>query len=681
LTVFFSLLLILDSFFFFFSVPSHCLLSSRLPNKEVPQLIWLLNEGDIDFCDLNEEQIINHFEGISRYLTTKQGFCELSKDFHEIQQNSNEILPRSYNLGNSTDRDDFIDDFRLTTTIILLKLYLLSRVIEMLKIPNVSIFPPSTSSSSSSSTSTASASAMNDTILKNALFVGLWEIRIKVYGEYPGVNNSKYFKDREASSSLNEEEWYYLLSYYYSILQYHSDRYRNNHFIETLFLSFSSALKATAGYPTSATSKASIHPSSSFSLSSTTSSTPVASTFSTSSSGVASRSGSSSCSSSSPSSSSSYCISSFILSYFSFFYSSLTPLDYKVLKILELFKVMDSQFSLNGYMNIWIIKSPDSSCGIGMRLASRLEEILEVEKSMSGRIVQKYIENPLLIPSLSSSSSSVPPMISSSASTSLLGKTRKSLSSSFTPPAMAPAPAPALAPASAFAPLFLSSNKFDIRVWVLITSLSSSSLTAYIYSTVYGRRCSSFYSNDLSTLNNHFIHLTNYTLQKKHKKFKNKLKKEKEKENSVPVPAAVAAPEVKEILIRRKKKSAGDDLKDTIDIEEEVFDEEEEEGNEEDEVSSDDDEKSVHSKQSISSTRSATKIRHICKEARASPSPATPVDSNAANNNDTELLIRKLLFPLVFLDFWFFLFTSLLFSSLLFSSLLFSSLLFSFRSL
>jgi hypothetical protein len=593
----------------------------RLPNKEVPQLIWLLNEGDIDFSDVNEEQIVNHFEGIARYLTTKQGFCELSKDFHEIQQNSNEILPRSYNLGNSTDRDDFIDDFRLTTAIILLKFYLLSRVIEMLKIPNVSIFPPSSSSSSSSA---STSSGMNEVILKNALFVCLWELRIKVYGEYPGVNNSKYFKDRE-TSSLNEEEWYYLLSYYYSILQYHSDRYRNNYFIEYLFLSFSSALKATC--PTSTGPKDFIRPSSSFSPLSTSSAAAPSPTFCSSSTSISSVSSSLS--------SSSCCISSFILSHLSFFFPFLNPLDYKVLRILELFKSIDSQFSLNGYMNIWIIKSPDSSCGIGMKLASRLEEILDVEKSMSGRIVQKYIENPLLIPSISSSTS-IPPLIPSSAVSSQ-GKNRKSMlpSSSVTPPITFSASA-----ASTAAPLFLSSNKFDIRVWVLITTLSSTSLNAYVYSTVYGRRCSSFYSNDLSTLNNHFIHLTNYTLQKKHKKFKSKQRKD-----SSTGTAGMAVPEVRDERMKKRKSStaavaAADDAVGNDESEEDYGDEEFEDNEEEDE---EDDEKSVHSKQSISSTRSATKIRHICKEARASPAtPATPIDVN--NNNDTELLIRKLIF-------------------------------------
>ena len=59
-------------------------------------------------------------------------------------------------------------------------------------------------------------------------------------------------------------------------------------------------------------------------------------------------------------------------------------------------------------------------------------------------------------------------------------------------------------------------SKFDMRVWVLVTSFKPL-LEAHIYSQLYGRRCSSVYSAQLSTLGNSYAHLTNYSVQKKQK--------------------------------------------------------------------------------------------------------------------------------------------------------------------
>lgn len=56
-------------------------------------------------------------------------------------------------------------------------------------------------------------------------------------------------------------------------------------------------------------------------------------------------------------------------------------------------------------------------------------------------------------------------------------------------------------------------TKFDLRIWVLV--LSFEPLKVYIYPRVYGRRCGRQYSSSVNSLNDSFIHLTNYSLQKK----------------------------------------------------------------------------------------------------------------------------------------------------------------------
>ena len=86
----------------------------RLPMKDVPLLIWTLNDKDIDFSTLYPFQVCNHFEGIAQ-LTTKRGFTELLKESMQwICQDQYDIAPRCYNLGDPLHREEFIEDFRVT---------------------------------------------------------------------------------------------------------------------------------------------------------------------------------------------------------------------------------------------------------------------------------------------------------------------------------------------------------------------------------------------------------------------------------------------------------------------------------------------------------------------------------------------------------------------------------------
>ena len=158
---------------------------------------------------------------------------------------------------------------------------------------------------------------------------------------------------------------------------------------------------------------------------------------------------------------------------------TLSPLQIKLRGLLGLMATLNKQFTLDGCRNIWVIKAPESSCGKGIKLFYRLQEILDCEKGMGGRTVQKYLETPLLTSIGPTIGPTEPPHPSS------LGL-KQSISNSI---------------------------KFDLRIWVLVTSYAP--LEAYIYSNVYGRRCSAVYTNDVSKLFNAYIHLTNYSIQKK----------------------------------------------------------------------------------------------------------------------------------------------------------------------
>jgi hypothetical protein len=157
-----------------------------------------------------------------------------------------------------------------------------------------------------------------------------------------------------------------------------------------------------------------------------------------------------------------------------------SPLFIQAVYQLSCFQSLSTpQAYLSGYHNIWIVKAPEASKGTNIKLFSSLSEILLYEKGMAGRIVQKYIERPLLIPL---SRFTLPPLLSISSSSNRKGGPRV---------------------------------KFDLRIWVLVTSLNCETPPrVYLYKEIYGRRCSSSYNLTPESLSDSFRHLTNYSIQK-----------------------------------------------------------------------------------------------------------------------------------------------------------------------
>ena len=133
----------------------------------------------------------------------------------------------------------------------------------------------------------------------------------------------------------------------------------------------------------------------------------------------------------------------------------------KVTDILQKLEKNLPQYKLNGYKNIWIMKPSNLSRGRGVTCVDSLQPI---EQSLtatndSGLIVQKYIENPLII----------------------------------------------------------KKRKFDIRQWVLVTSLNP--LVIWMWKEPYLRFGAEDYIMD--DLNNIYSHLTNNSIAKHSEQFKN----------------------------------------------------------------------------------------------------------------------------------------------------------------
>lgn len=119
----------------------------------------------------------------------------------------------------------------------------------------------------------------------------------------------------------------------------------------------------------------------------------------------------------------------------------------------------DPQFFINGKKNIWIVKAGRKSRGRDIALFSDLNRLKTYTINSNSWVVQKYIENPLII----------------------------------------------------------CNKKFDIRQWVLISN--SDPLTIWIYKKCYLRFSIEDYNDE--NINNLFIHLTNNSISKKSNKFYN----------------------------------------------------------------------------------------------------------------------------------------------------------------
>jgi len=120
---------------------------------------------------------------------------------------------------------------------------------------------------------------------------------------------------------------------------------------------------------------------------------------------------------------------------------------------------MNPQFELDGERNIWIVKPAGSSRGRGIVLYKNLVEIMDVVSNKSNKttdllqwIVQKYIENPLIV----------------------------------------------------------MNRKFDLRQWVLITDWNP--LTVWMYAEPYIRFPASDFT--FENINNRYAHLSNNSVCK-----------------------------------------------------------------------------------------------------------------------------------------------------------------------
>ena len=76
-------------------------------------LKWMVKSADVNFNELEEYQIVNHFKG-SACITTKVGLIHTlsNTSFFAIRyQDQNDFFPRSYDLSHSSGLQSFLDDY------------------------------------------------------------------------------------------------------------------------------------------------------------------------------------------------------------------------------------------------------------------------------------------------------------------------------------------------------------------------------------------------------------------------------------------------------------------------------------------------------------------------------------------------------------------------------------------
>lgn len=401
----------------------------RLPAKSLPLVLWTLNEKDIDFADLESFQVCNHFEGIGQ-LTTKRGFCELLREMQWMSYEAHDIAPRCYNLGDPLHREEFVEDFKLTAAIMLLKCALQAACLDLAK----------SSSSSSSSSSHPPTSGydigginLSRPMLRTCLQVCCRYLRIRREGEWPGVERTLESLESDVGQVnvylTDGPEWAGILQTSYAIAEQDLNLGAVPGAWQTVYRAMHNSRAGSGGDGCS----------------------------------LAQAKGRG---------------DAFIL---------------RTWVVLRALQSVNLQFDMDGSKNIWVVKAPEACRGLGLKVLHRLEDILECERGMGGRTVQKYVETPLLAPLQAVTQPSSP-----SHSDARQSKRRGQA-----------IPAPVV---SSQAPPLLS--KFDLRIWVVVTSFEPL-VVAHVYPRVYGRRCGSPYSASIKSLGDSFVHLTNYSIQRK----------------------------------------------------------------------------------------------------------------------------------------------------------------------
>ncbi|CAD8203666.1 unnamed protein product [Paramecium pentaurelia] len=350
-------------------------------NQQIFDLKWVYTENPDDYKILQDGQFYNHFSN-TKELTTKSCLLSNFKNQCEYGYDTSTFFPRAFDLGNITDREDFIKEYERTAVTIILKKAIialkLKRKNEMKKIKEV-IFQEWKKK-------------------EDNLKIRRIEMKKTVKRKYKNIYTAQELQDSSQASDIKFD-----CSIMSEVLSRLSDMKRQM--------------------------KDGFYDDKNFELSHQ----------------YISKSR----------------INIILYSQIQKFDKGQNPSKFLIRKLYRyhlFLKKYDSAYKVDGVNNIWIIKPGGCARGQGIYLEKDIKEAINSGQQMQARLVQKYIERPLLYKGF----------------------------------------------------------KFDLRQWVLVKSFQP--LQAYVFSHCYMRMCSQTY--DIKDTKNLLKHLTNFSLNKS--EFKNK---------------------------------------------------------------------------------------------------------------------------------------------------------------
>ena len=358
--------------------------------------IWTLKTIDINYSLLRKEQIAGHFSR-NGAITRKSGLCKNIKNLYYKGIDPNNFFPRCYDLSDKNDMGDFIEDFKINKAISILKI--ISKQLNEGNENSISLY--------------------SESVIKTAIDIVQRNSNI-IIGEYSEINmnNAKTFV-----KFVTEKEWSLIGE------EEPNTKVDINRYISTITQAARIGLHSNEiKFPRLNLRAQSELPKKLNSLTITVKKKSSNKVTNVNKNKISTK------------------------------LSEIQKYKAPIESLLSHLRSHQSQYIMNGVHNIWIIKPSNLSRGRGISVSNKLSTILDSHDDSNQIIVQKYIENPLII----------------------LGR------------------------------------KFDIRQWVLVTNLNP--LTIWIWEEPYLRFGAEDYNiNDMSNL---FSHLTNNSIAKHSEHFK-----------------------------------------------------------------------------------------------------------------------------------------------------------------
>ena len=358
--------------------------------------IWTLKTIDINYSLLRKEQIAGHFSR-NGAITRKSGLCKNIKNLYYKGIDPNNFFPRCYDLSDKNDMGDFIEDFKINKAISILKI--ISKQLNEGNENSISLY--------------------SESVIKTAIDIVQRNSNI-IIGEYSEINmnNAKTFV-----KFVTEKEWSLIGE------EEPNTKVDINRYISTITQAARIGLHSNEiKFPRLNLRAQSELPKKLNSLTITVKKKSSNKVTNENKNKISTK------------------------------LSEIQKYKAPIESLLSHLRSHQSQYIMNGVHNIWIIKPSNLSRGRGISVSNKLSTILDSHDDSNQIIVQKYIENPLII----------------------LGR------------------------------------KFDIRQWVLVTNLNP--LTIWIWEEPYLRFGAEDYNiNDMSNL---FSHLTNNSIAKHSEHFK-----------------------------------------------------------------------------------------------------------------------------------------------------------------